>query len=56
MATKNLSVTGAMVGALAGLVTEITVYELTGHHFTHGVLELTGAAAGLIRLDPRQPK
>jgi hypothetical protein len=53
MANKNLSVTGAMVGALAGLVTEITVYELTGHHFTHGVLELTGAAAGLIRLDRR---
>ena len=53
MAKNNLSVTGAFVGALAGLVTEITVYEVTGHHFTHGILELTGAAAGLIRLDRR---
>ena len=41
------------MGALAGLVTEITIYEVTGHHFTQGVLELTGAVAGLIRLDRR---
>ena len=53
MANKNLSVTGAFVGALAGLVTEITVQEITGHHFTHGVLEIAGAAAGLVRLDRR---
>jgi hypothetical protein len=53
MANKNLSVTGAFVGALAGMVTEITIYEVTGHHITTGVLELTGAAAGLIRLDRR---
>jgi hypothetical protein len=53
MANKELSVTGAMVGALAGLVTEITVQEITGHHITHGVLELVGAAAGLLRLDRR---
>ena len=53
MANKNLSVTGAMVGALAGLVTEITIQEITGHHITHGVLELAGAVAGLIRLDRR---
>jgi hypothetical protein len=53
MANKNLSVTGAFVGALGGLVTEITIQEITGHHFTHGVLEIAGAAAGLIRLDRR---
>ena len=53
MANKNLSVSGAMVGALAGLVTEITIQEITGHHFTHGVLEITGAVAGLMRLDRR---
>jgi hypothetical protein len=53
MANKNLSVTGAFVGALAGLVTEITVQEITGHHITHGILELAGAAAGLMRLDRR---
>ena len=53
MVSKNLSVTGAMVGALAGLVTEITFQELTGHHITTGVLELAGATAGLIRLDRR---
>jgi len=50
---KELSVPGALVGALAGLVTEITLQEITGHHITHGVLELAGAAAGLIRLDRR---
>jgi hypothetical protein len=53
MANKTLSVTGAFVGALAGLVTEITIQEVTGQHFTHGVLEIAGAAAGLIRLDRR---
>jgi len=53
MANKNLSVSGAMVGALAGLVTEITIQEITGHHITHGVLEIAGAIAGLMRLDRR---
>ena len=53
MANKELSVPGALVGALAGLVTEITLQEITGHSITHGVLELAGAAAGLLRLDRR---
>jgi hypothetical protein len=53
MANKEISVPGAVVGALAGLVAEITIQEITGHHITHGVLELAGAAAGLIRLDRR---
>jgi hypothetical protein len=53
MANKDFSVPGALVGALAGLMTEITLQEITGHHITHGVLELAGAAAGLIRLDRR---
>jgi hypothetical protein len=52
-ANKELSVTGALVGALAGLVTEITIQEITGHHITHGVLEIAGAVAGLMRLDRR---
>ena len=56
MANKNLSVSGAMVGALAGLVTEITIQEITGHHITHGILEITGAVAGLMRLDRRLTK
>ncbi len=34
-------------------MTEITIQEITGHHITHGVLELGGAIAGLIRLDRR---
>jgi hypothetical protein len=50
---KELSVPGAVVGALAGLVTEIAIQEITGHQITHGVLELAGAAAGLMRLDKR---
>ena len=56
MANENLSVSGAMVGALAGLVTEITIQEITGHHITHGVLEIAGAVAGLMRLDRRLTK
>lgn len=50
---KEVSLTGAMVGALAGLVCEVTVQEITGHQITHGLLELLGAAAGLWRLDRR---
>lgn len=53
MSQPQLSVTGALVGALGGLVTEIAVQELTGHQITHGVLELAGALAGLLRLDQR---
>ena len=53
MRETRLSLKGAAVGALAGLAAELTVQELTGHHFTHGLLELLGAAAGLWRLDKR---
>jgi hypothetical protein len=53
MATHDLSIKGAAVGAVAGLAAELTLQELTGHHFTHGLLELIGAAAGLWRLDRR---
>lgn len=53
MAGSDLSLKGAAVGALAGLAAELTLQELTGHHFTHGLLELIGAAAGLWRLDRR---
>ena len=53
MAKEDISINGAIVGALAGLVTEVTLQEITGHHFTAGVLELTGAAIGLWRLDRR---
>uniref|UniRef100_A0A7V4LDN5 Uncharacterized protein n=1 Tax=Desulfobacca acetoxidans TaxID=60893 RepID=A0A7V4LDN5_9BACT len=53
MNQKEISVPGALVGALAGLVTEIAIQEVTGHHITHGVLELVGATAGLLRLDKR---
>lgn len=56
MANKDLSVSGALVGAVAGLVTEITIQEITGHHITHGVLEIAGAVAGLMRLDRRFTK
>ncbi len=53
MANTNLSIKGAAVGAVAGLAAELALQELTGHHFTHGLLELLGAAAGLWRLDRR---
>lgn len=53
MSRRDISVNGAIVGALAGLAAELTLQEITGHHFTHGLLELLGAAAGLWRLDRR---
>ncbi len=53
MAKKDLSVTGALVGGMAGWVAEVAFQEVTGHHITTGVLELLGAAAGLWRLDRR---
>jgi len=53
MAATQLSLKGAAVGALAGLAAELTIQELTGHHITHGLLELVGAAVGLWRLDRR---
>ena len=53
MAKSELSVKGAAVGAAAGLAAELVIQEITGHHITHGILELVGAAAGLWRLDRR---
>jgi hypothetical protein len=53
MARKELSITGAMAGGMAGWVAEVAIQEVTGHHITTGVLELLGAAAGLWRLDRR---
>ncbi len=53
MASKNISVTGAAVGGLAGWVAEVAFQEVTGHHITTGILEILGAAAGLCRLDKR---
>ncbi len=53
MSRKDISINGAVVGAVAGLAAELTLQEITGHHFTHGLLELLGAAAGLWRLDRR---
>ncbi|MGB8991421.1 MAG: hypothetical protein WCD80_05150 [Desulfobaccales bacterium] len=53
MAKKDLSVSGAMVGGMAGWVAEVAIMEVTGHHVTTGLLELLGAAAGMWRLDQR---
>jgi hypothetical protein len=53
MPKKELSLTGALAGGLAGWVAEVAIQEVTGHHVTTGVLELLGAAAGLWRLDRR---
>ncbi|RJR41608.1 MAG: hypothetical protein C4567_08725 [Deltaproteobacteria bacterium] len=53
MTRKELSLTGALAGGLAGWVAEVAIQEITGHHITTGLLELTGAAAGLWRLDRR---
>ncbi len=53
MAKKDLSVTGAVVGGVAGWVAEVAIMEVTGHHITTGLLELVGAVAGMVRLDQR---
>jgi hypothetical protein len=53
MNRKDLSINGAVVGAVAGFAADLTLQEITGHHFTYGLLELLGAAAGLWRLDRR---
>jgi len=53
MRKSNLSINGAVVGGLAGWAAELAIEEVTGHHLTHGLLELLGAAAGLWRLDRR---
>jgi hypothetical protein len=53
MAKKDLSVTGAVVGGVAGWVAEVAIMEATGHHITTGLLELIGAIAGMVRLDQR---
>jgi hypothetical protein len=53
MGRQEISLPGALVGALAGLAAEVTIQELTGQQITHGLLEVLGAAAGLWRLDRR---
>jgi len=53
MSKSRISLTGALVGGMAGWVAEVAVQEITGHHITSGLLELLGAAAGLWRLDQR---
>jgi hypothetical protein len=53
VAKKDLSVTGALVGGVAGWVAEVAIMEATGHHITTGLLELIGAVAGMVRLDQR---
>ncbi len=53
MASKRISLNGALVGGMAGWVAEVAIAEVTGHHVTTGLLELLGAAAGLWRLDQR---
>ena len=53
MASKKISINGALVGAVGGWVAEVAIAEVTGHHITTGILEILGAAAGLCRLDKR---
>lgn len=53
MAKQDISINGALVGGLAGLVADLTIQEVTGHHFAMGILELMGALAGMLRLDRR---
>lgn len=51
MSNQNISVKGGLAGALVGLVADVMITELTGHHLTNGLFELLGAGIGLWRLD-----
>ena len=53
MAKQDISLNGALVGGLAGLVADLTIQEITGNHLATGILELMGAVAGMLRLDRR---
>ena len=53
MPNKDFSLNGALVGGMAGWVAEVAIQEVTGHHVTAGILEILGAAAGMLRLDRR---
>lgn len=53
MANQDLSLKGGLAGALVGLMADVTITEITGHHLTNGILELIGAGIGLWRLDRR---
>jgi hypothetical protein len=49
----NLSVAGALTGALAGLLAETAIEELFGIELMNGLLEVIGAGFGLIRIDKK---
>lgn len=53
MTRQDISVRGAVAGGLTGLVADLAISELTGHHITMGLLELIGAGIGMFRLDRR---
>ncbi len=53
MAPQPISVKGGLAGGLIGLLADLTISELTGHHITTGLLELLGAGIGIFRLDRR---
>ena len=53
MARQDISVRGAVAGGLTGLLADLAITELTGHHITMGLLELIGAGIGMFRLDRR---
>lgn len=53
MAKTDISVRGALAGGLTGLVADLALAELTGHHIMTGLLELIGVGVGMFRLDRR---
>ncbi len=53
MARQDISLRGALAGGLTGLLADVAITELTGHHITMGLLELIGAGIGMFRLDRR---
>lgn len=53
MPRQEISLRGALAGGLTGLMADLAITELTGHHITMGLLELIGAGIGMFRLDRR---
>jgi hypothetical protein len=50
---RNLSIPGALTGALVGLAAELALEEITGMELVNGLLAVIGAGFGLIRIDQR---
>lgn len=50
---RDLSIPGALTGALLGVAAELALEEITGMEIVSGLLAVIGAGFGVIRIDRR---